>query len=84
MNHFIFTKFAKRKFEKLSPEIQEYILEKLRELKKYKNLGTHLKKLKDVEPATHRLRIGNYRLIMEWKTKTRFIVLDVGHRKEIY
>lgn len=88
MVSFVFTKFAERKFLKLPKNIQKRILEKLETLKIHEDIFSVLKRLHHFEPATHRLRIGSYRLILELKNqsknRTEFWMLDVGDRKEIY
>jgi mRNA-degrading endonuclease RelE of RelBE toxin-antitoxin system len=88
MHSFYFTQSGKRSFLKLSKSLQKRIIEKLKELKKHPDILSILKQLRGFEPATHRLRIGNYRLILELKKQMsshcEFWVLDVGHRKDIY
>lgn len=85
---FVFTKYAEKSFKKLPKNIQERILGKLKDLKNHDDIFLVLKRLVDFEPATHRLRIGMYRLILELKTHEEnfceFWVLDIGHRKDIY
>jgi len=88
MTVFVFTKYSEKAFNKLPKNVKERILDKLRELKKHDDIFAVLKRLHNLEPASHRLRIGNYRLILELKSqkndKTEFWVLDVGDRKDIY
>ena len=85
---FVFTKKAERVFYELPKKIQERVLAKLKELKEHQDIFGILKRLIDFKPATHRLRIGNYRLILELRSRREkevlFWVLDVGHRKDIY
>lgn len=73
---------------KLPKDVQGRILQKLLFLKEHKDIFTVLRKLSDFEPATHRLRVGNYRLILQFigqeKSEMDFLILDVGHRKAIY
>jgi mRNA-degrading endonuclease RelE of RelBE toxin-antitoxin system len=57
MNIFIFSKKAEKDFLKLEKNDQKRILEKLKELKSHLNLISVLKKVLDLELATHRLRI---------------------------
>ena len=61
---------------------------KLKELKRHEDLFQLLKRLHNFEPATHRLRVGSYRLILELKNQNveslEFWILDVGDRKDIY
>jgi mRNA-degrading endonuclease RelE of RelBE toxin-antitoxin system len=80
---FQFTKYAEKKFLKLDKNAQAMIREKLVGIKESGNLW-QLNTLKNFEPATHRLRVGDYRLILEQISTKEFIVLDVGHRRDIY
>jgi len=85
MNIFIFSKKAEKDFLKLEKNNQERILEKLKELKNHFNLISVLKKVVDLEPATHRLRIWKFRLIWEFNyDKNEFFILKVWYRKNIY
>lgn len=84
MATFIFKKGAKKSFQKLDVNIQNTIIKKLKELKAHPNIFSVLKRMENVEPATHRLRIGNYRLVLEHKKDDIFSILDTGHRKDIY
>ena len=88
MNTFTFTKEAEKTFLKLPKTIQKRIFEKLKELKTHDDILSILKRLTNFEPATHRLRIGMYRLILELKCQQKndfeFWILDVGHRKDIH
>lgn len=85
---FVFTKYAEKSFKKLPKNIQGRILGKLKELKNHSDIFSLLKRLVDFEPATHRLRIGQYRLILELgvhgENFCEFLILDAGHRKDIY
>lgn len=73
---------------KLEKKDRERIIEKLKSLKEHPDILSILKKLVDFEPATHRLRIGSCRLILmlnkQNKSDFDFLVLDIGHRSEIY
>lgn len=88
MNLFIFKTPAQKELEALEPISQERILLKLRSLKAHPRLFDVLKPVHGLEPATHRLRVGNYRLLVmleksnsEEKT---FRILKVAHRREVY
>lgn len=85
---FVFTKKSEKVFLSLSSKVQERILGKLKNLKMHGDVFSVLKKLHHLEPATHRLRVGDYRLILELKERNgenvKFLVLDVGDRKDIY
>ncbi len=88
MISFVFTAYAEKAFLKLPNVVQKRITEKLKVLKSHPDIMSVLKQLHDFEPATHRLRIGDYRLILELEKQAsddyEFAVLDVGHRRDIY
>ena len=85
---FIFTKQAAKAYERIPKTVKARVSEKLKELKTHDDIFSILKRLENFKPATHRLRIGNYRLILElWEQTDKnsiFWVLDIGHRKDIY
>lgn len=85
---FIFTKQAAKACERVPKTVQARVIEKLKELKIHDDILSVLKRLENFKPATHRLRIGNYRLILELREQTDkdsiFWILDIGHRKDIY
>lgn len=85
---FVFSKFAAKRFGKLAQSEQTRITTKLHELKSHPDILSTLKPLHKFEPATHRLRVGNYRLILQLTQvnakHTELFVLDVGHRRDIY
>jgi len=85
---FTFTKYAQKRFIKLPIVLQTRIVAKLKQLKTHTDILAVLKVLSNFEPATHRLRIGDYRLILELKyqdkNKIEFYVLDIGYRRDIY
>ena len=84
VNTFVFTKFARKKFLRLEKAIQERIREKLLALKHHDQIDAVLKGLTNVDPATHRIRIGQYRVIVQRRSEREFLILDIGHRKDIY
>lgn len=88
MNSFRFTKQAKKAFLKLPLLTQKRVLKKLTELKTHEDVLSVLVRLKELEPATHRFRMGQYRLILRLVhhrlDSIKFWVLDVGHRREVY
>lgn len=88
MVYFIFTKTSEKDFKKLPINIQKRIVAKLKEIKTHPDIFSILKTIFEFEPATHRIRIGNYRLILELKSQEKsnlkFRILKIGHRKEIY
>lgn len=85
---FTFTQNSQKTFLKLPKEAQTRIYKKLELLKIHPDIFSVLRRLSHFEPATHRLRIGTYRLILkqeeEKEESTVFKILDVGHRREIY
>ena len=80
---FHFTKQAEKEFRKLEPRVQEGIIKKLQQIKNSGNF-LQLDTLKDFLPATHRLRIGEYRLVLSKNSESSFLVIDCKHRKDIY
>ncbi|MDQ7009111.1 MAG: type II toxin-antitoxin system RelE/ParE family toxin [Candidatus Gracilibacteria bacterium] len=85
MYKFIFTKNGKKSFDKLENNYQDRVIKKLTSLKESEDIFVYLKKLENLLPATHRLRVGNIRIILEFdKTNRSFYVLDAGNRGDIY
>lgn len=80
---FRFTKTAEKAFLKFDPKIRERLAESLKELKNPTLLDANSKAVTNLLPATHRLRIGNYRLLYE-RDGDEVLVLKVGHRKDVY
>lgn len=80
---FNFSTVAHRQLEKFDPQTQKRIVKKLQELKKHPSIFSVLEPVRDLEPATHRLRIGEYRLLISKKDKACHI-LKVGHRRDVY
>lgn len=88
MVKFIFSKESYKKFSNLEKEIRDRIILKLQNLKNHPDIFSVLVKMKESDNSTHRLRIGNYRIILFLKIQRgnncEFIIVDLGHRKEIY
>lgn len=84
MNVFRFSKKAERLFRKIDSVTQNNILQKLSELKEHPRIFAVLEHLADMEPATHRLRISDYRLLLRSEGESVFIILKVGHRSNVY
>lgn len=80
---FRFSQVAHRQLEKFDPQIQKRIVKKLQELKNHPSIFSVLEPVRDLEPATHRLRIGEYRLLISTKDNA-FLILKVGHRRDVY
>lgn len=79
---FVFTKLAEKSLNKIDALQRDFILSKLKKIKEQK-LPWDFSLLHNFWIATHRLRIGDYRLILK-KVFEWYIVLDVWHRREIY
>ena len=88
MVKFIFTKNSKKNFLKLDKNEQEKIREKLKYFKNIKNLSNNIKRVNSMQPITHRLRVGKYRLLLHLALQKNknytFKILKLGHRKKIY
>lgn len=81
---FRYTRKAKRLFEKLDPETQKRIQRKFEQLHNHLSLYSLLEPLTEFDPATHRLRIGEYRALLADVGGGEFLILKVGHRSTIY
>jgi len=85
---FVFSKFAEKRFKRLGHAEQQRVIAKLQELKIHPDIVFILKPLHGFNSATHRLRIGNYRLIIQFIQQTfeqiELFILDIGHRRDIY
>ncbi len=79
---FVFTIYSEKKLKKFTPNVREYVVLKLKNISHWK-IDWNFRALHNFSPATHRLRIGDYRLILKKESST-YIVLDIGHRKNIY
>ncbi|MFA6528074.1 MAG: type II toxin-antitoxin system RelE/ParE family toxin [Candidatus Gracilibacteria bacterium] len=65
-------------------DIQERINSKLKLLAQDDNIFLYLKRIHCLEPATHRLRIGDYRLLIAVQGPDTLMILKIAHRKDIY
>ena len=81
---FIFSKKAKKRMNALDPFVRKKLEEKLHALKDRDALPAHLLPLTDMEPATHRLKVQDYRFILERMKEDQFLVIDVDNRKDVY
>jgi len=84
MPRFIFTLRAQKIFEKLEPLVQARIEEKFHNLTEEDVSPATLKPVSNLKGASHRMRIGPYRLILHQKDPCTFWVIDLGHRRDIY
>jgi len=85
---FVSTKNFEKTYDVLSADDRSRIEEKLRYLKSHPNIFTVIKRIENLDPATHRVRIGNYRILLRLDQENAeemiFILLKLGHRREIY
>lgn len=84
MISFIYSEQAKKSFYSLDKNIQQRIREKISQLNNHPDIFSILKPMHGSKSATHRLRVGNYRLILRMASEHEFDVIDIGHRREIY
>lgn len=88
MNQFIFTKKSQKDLEKLNPEDGDRIIQKLKDLKAHPEILNLIVTLKEIFPITHRLRVGDFRLLMYLEKQIgkncQFIITKVGHRRDVY
>ena len=81
MYDIVFSKKAKKQFLKLEKDIQKRILNSLDRIKIRPE--AHVTKL--VGDTSYRLRVGDYRVIMDIDTgRLNILILTVGHRANIY
>lgn len=85
---FVFSQEAKKDFGRLDSSIQKRVQDKLASLKSHPNIFEVLGGLRGLKTAKHRLRIGNYRLLLRLEKSTpneeEFWVLRIRHRREAY
>ena len=83
INKVEFTPSGERDFKKLSPQLQKRVIEKI---KLYISLGIPLsfaKPLINLPPATHRFRVGKYRICFYLKG-TSIVVDGADTREDAY
>ncbi len=83
MYNFIFTKYSEKQFLALEKQNQERIKQKLSYFKHLESINDYLKVVYNLKPATHRLRIWNYRLLLEVQSDS-IIIYKIAHRKKVY
>ena len=81
MYKIIFTQRAIRDLESLNKQIQNRIVNKLKEYAEEPIKYAH--KLTNPEIGTYRFRIGDYRVVFDIENKA-VVILRIGHRKHIY
>ena len=81
MYEIVFSEKAKKQFLKLEKDIQKRIIASLDRIK----IRPEAYVTKLVGDASYRLRVGDYRVIMDIdKGKLIILVIKVGHRRNIY
>ena len=80
---FEFKKKAVREVDKLSSEIRERILKKIKFYSYQQNPLRFAERLKDDRFGEYRFRIGDYRILFDVENH-KITILKVGHRKDIY
>jgi len=76
-----FSKTAEKRLYRLEQDIQERIVNVLERIKV--RPFNFVKRI--INSSCHRLRVGDYRVILDIKEQTQSIfVVELGHRKNIY
>lgn len=83
MYQLIFSPQAEKELKKLSSDVHQQIIHKLRYFLSANNPLDFASHLKDYELGNYRFRIGDYRVIFDVEDET-IIVLTVGHRRDVY
>lgn len=78
-----FTPEGKKDLQKLPKNIQARVIKKLQFFAIQENPLNFSKPLINFPPATHRFRVGNYRIAFYISRKVIYVD-RIGHRKEIY
>lgn len=78
-----FTPNGEKDLNKLPRDIQRRIVKKLQFFSSQENPLAFSKPLVNLPPATHRFRVGNYRIAFFIDSKTIYID-RIGHRREVY
>jgi len=81
---FIFSESAKQDLEKLPKIFQSRLKTKLLYWQSTENPLQFATPLVKYVGATHRFRIGAYRLIVLQKSDSKILILRIRHRKDVY
>jgi mRNA interferase RelE/StbE len=75
---------ARKDLKHLDKRVAAQVMQKLDELVSRKE-RLEVKMLVGIVPKQYRLRVGDYRVIfIEHEQEITIIVIDIGHRKEVY
>lgn len=83
MYSYEFTEHALKDIQKLPPNIQKRIINKLDFFVESNNPIRFAERLINSEIGQYRFRVGDYRVIFDLEN-TNLVILLVGHRKDIY
>lgn len=83
ISNYTFSKTGIKNFEKLEPNLQKRITTKLNYWTDSGNLLGFADTIRKDPHGTHRLRVGDYRIIFQI-TDSKILITKVGHRSEIY
>jgi mRNA interferase RelE/StbE len=79
----VFSKSADKSLSALDKQMQQRILEKLKELKT-NSVNLDIKKLKS-HAALYRLRVGHFRVVYTIQHEQIIVyIVAVGHRRDVY
>ena len=79
----LITKRAKRDIDALDTVVKKRLGKKLLQVATLNDLRPVVKHLEDSRIGTHRLRVGDYRVLFDLEGKD-IIILRVQHRKDVY
>lgn len=78
-----FTSQGKRDLQRLPKDLQTRVVKKLKFFSSQENPVLFSKPLVDLPPATHRFRVGSYRIAFFFEDE--WILIDkIRHRREVY
>lgn len=78
-----FTPHGEKDLKKLPIEIQRRIIKKLSFFSEQENPVTFSKPLINLPPATHRFRVGDYRIAF-YTDQSSVYIERIRHRKDVY
>lgn len=79
-----FKSSADRRFSKLPKDIQIKIIQKLEFFLSQEDPLVYAEFLTNPRIGTFRFRIGDYRVVFDLEDDQTIMIVDIGHRKNIY
>ena len=79
-----FKSSAKKRFSKLPKDIQIRIIEKIEFFLSQSDPLIYSDFLTNPKIGKYRFRIGDYRVVIDLEDDNVIMIVDVGHRKDIY